>query len=81
MEEMEALFARFRNMLESGDYKKLKQELNEENAPDIAEFFEDLPNDKQLLVFRLLTKDMAAEVFSYMDSDTQERIIHAITDR
>ena len=81
MEEMETLFARFRNMLESGDYKKLKQELNEENAPDIAEFFEDLPNDKQLLVFRLLTKDMAAEVFSYMDSDTQERIIHAITDR
>ena len=40
-----------------------------------------LTAEKQLFVFRLLTKDLAAEVFSYMDNDTQEHIVHSITDR
>ena len=81
MEEMQALFDHFNELLEKGAYIQLKEELNDENAADLAEYFEELTAEKQLFVFRLLTKDLAAEVFSYMDNDTQEHIVHSITDR
>ena len=32
------------------------------------------------MIFRLLKKDKAADVFSYLDSEHQEMIIHASTD-
>lgn len=80
MEEMKELFDEFIKLMEAGEYVKLKEELNEENPANLAEFFEEIPDEKKLFVFRLLTKDMAAEVFSYMDSDTQEHIVKSITD-
>lgn len=81
MEEMEILFDELNKLMESGDYARLKEELNSEQPANVAEYFEELTAEKQLFVFRLLTKDMAADVFSYMDSDTQEHIVHSITDR
>lgn len=75
------LFERFNKLMEAGEYTELKEELNSEQPANIAEYFEELSAEKQLFIFRLLTKDMAAEVFSYMDSDTQEHIVHSITDR
>lgn len=80
MEEIEDIFRKFMKLIEAGEYAKLKEEINEENPANIAEFFEELTAEKQLFVFRLFTKDMAAEVFSYMDSDTQEHIVKSITD-
>ena len=81
MEEMQELFEYFNDLMDRGDYVTLKSELNDDQPANIAEYFEELTAEKQLFVFRLLTKDMAAEVFSYMDSDTQEHIVHSITDR
>ncbi len=80
MEEMELVFDEYIKLMESGNYIELKKELNDENAANLAEFFEELPDDRQLFIFRLLTKDNAADVFSYMDSDTQEHIVKSITD-
>jgi len=78
---MKELFNYLNGLIESGDYAKLKEEVNSEQPANIAEYFEELSAEKQLFIFRLLTKDMAAEVFSYMESDTQEHIAHSITDR
>ncbi len=80
MEEMEKLFEELVSLIDSGEYIQLKKELNELNPANIAEFFEELSAEKQLFAFRLLTKDTAAEAFSYMDSDTQEHIVKSITD-
>ena len=80
-EELQILFDNYTALMESGQYLQLKQELNEEQPANIAEYFEELTDEKQLFVFRLLTKDVAAEVFSYMDNDTQEHIVQSITDR
>ncbi len=80
MSELEEIYNRLIPLMEKGDYVTLKQKLNEENPIDIAELFEELPGEKQLFLFRLLTKDNAAEAFSYMDSDTQEHIVRSITD-
>lgn len=80
MEETKVLFEKYLELLDSKNYAELKKEINEDNEVDIAEFFEEIPVEKQLFVFRLLNKDLAAEVFSYMDSDTQEHIVKSITD-
>lgn len=80
-EEMEVLFENYTALMESGQYHQLKEELNEEQPANIAEYFEELTAEKQLFIFRLLSKDVAAEVFSYMDNDTQEHIVQSITDR
>ncbi len=81
MEEMLEVFDFLNKLMASGDYVRLKEELNSEQPANVAEYFEELTAEKQLFAFRLLTKDMAADVFSYMDSDTQEHIVHSITDR
>ena len=61
MEEIQALFDQLNALMDSGAYIELKKELNDQNAADLAEYFEELPAEKQLFVFRLLTKDIAAE--------------------
>ena len=80
MEESNKDFREWLELLNEGRYAKLKEEINEENAPNLAEFFEEIPEDKRILVFRLLTKDNAAETFAYMDSDMQEEIVNSVTD-
>ncbi|MEA5085313.1 MAG: magnesium transporter [Lachnospiraceae bacterium] len=80
MDKREEVFDQWLELIESGRLARLKIELNEDNPANIAEFFEEIPVDKQLLVFRLLTKDNAADTFSFMDSDTQEHIVNSITD-
>ena len=75
---MEALYENLLELLNEGKIRELKNELNELNSYDTAEFFELLPDEKKLIVFRLLTKDNAAEAFSYMDYDLQEHLIRSI---
>ena len=68
-------------LLDEGALNQLKTEANEMNPADIADFFEKVPKEKRLLVFRLLTKDNGADAFSFMDNDMQEEIISAISDQ
>ncbi|MCL2059123.1 MAG: magnesium transporter [Oscillospiraceae bacterium] len=56
--------------------------LSEMNVVDIANLFEELESkDQVLLVFRLLSKDLSADVFAYLDPDHQQTIIESISDR
>ena len=80
MDEREDIFEVWIKYIQENKFALLKEEINEENPANVAEFFEELPAEKQLFVYRLLTKDNAADVFSFMDSDTQERIVSSITD-
>ena len=80
MDDMEAIYKQLLDLLENGRIKEFKEEINELNPYDAAEFFELLKDDQKLIVFSLLTKDNAAEAFSYMDSDIQEHIIKSISD-
>ena len=66
-------------LLERRDLHALRAALLEENEVDIAEFLEQLPQDKIVVVFRALPKEMAAEVFSNLEPDTQQVIIQSAT--
>lgn len=51
------------------------------NPADIAVVLDDLKEDKISVLFRILPKDTAAEVFVEMDADTQEYLISAFSDK
>ncbi|MBQ3603255.1 MAG: magnesium transporter [Clostridia bacterium] len=68
-------------LLEAGKFGTLKSELSELNEVDIAEFFGELEQKQQLLVFRILPKDISAEVFAYLEPDDQMNVVNSITDR
>ena len=50
------------------------------NKVDIADIFEELSREKIVQVFRLLPKDIAADVFSYVEPDKQKIIVDSLTD-
>ncbi len=68
-------------LLESKQYTKLRQSLAEENSVDAAALLEELEEQQLLRAFRILPKDLAADVFSYMEPDVQQTIISALSDR
>ncbi len=67
-------------MLEERSYKALKTELENMHPVDIAEMMEELDEKQITIIFRLLEKDEAAEVFTEMNSDLRENLLNALTD-
>ena len=61
-------------LLNDKKYPELKQELIRSKVADIAEFLDGLEEKQALLVFRLLPKEMAADVFSYLSVSRQLEI-------
>ncbi len=78
--DFERICGKLNALLESGKKAELRGALNMLNEVDIAEYLQTLDNDKMLLVFRLLPKDISADIFAYMDTDQQGRIIAALGD-
>lgn len=68
-------------LLQSKKFANLKEYLNEQNTSDLSSIFEDFDDESILKLFRLLTKDNAAEVFTDMDSDLQMKLINSLTDK
>ena len=62
-------------------FRQLKDELCEMNEFDIASFLEELDSDKQIIIFRMLPKELASDVFACLEVETQEHIINSITDK
>ena len=67
-------------LVQARKFRALREILNEMNEVDIAGFLDELEVNQEILVFRLLPKDTAAEVFAYLEED-QEKLINALTDK
>lgn len=68
-------------LLNTKQYTKLRQYLAELNDADIAMLMEELQPEEMFKVFRILPKDLAADVFSYLDVDNQQSIITSLSDK
>jgi len=63
-------------------FRRLKELIAEMNEVDIAEFLGELDAEQQAVVFRLVPRQLAAEVFTYLeDSEDQEKLIGALSDK
>lgn len=67
-------------LLEERQFRKLRMTMAEMNEVDIAEFIEELDPERKVLVYRMLPKELAADVFSFLAVEDQEHIINSITD-
>ena len=67
-------------LLDERRMKELQLRLEDMNEFDVAEFLSEIGDNRMPMVFRLLSKQMAADVFANFDSPEQEQIINSIPD-
>ena len=69
-----------RVLLEEKKFNTLRDILATMKPYDIAAVFEELQDEKTPILFRILPKELAAETFVEMDDETQEYLIHGLSD-
>ena len=81
-EELEKVFERLKDSLDNRKFADLRIVLLDMEPADIASFMEEMLSEKeQIMFFRLLPKDVASDVFIEIDTDMQENLIKAFTDK
>lgn len=78
--QREKQFEELNTLLENRSMRALQLKLEDMNEFDVAEFLSEIDEKKRPMVFRMLAKETAAEVFANFDVDDQEQIINSITD-
>ena len=68
-------------LLEQHKFAELKLIMNQMNPTDIASIFDEADKKDVPVLFRLLPKELAAQTFAYLDSDQQEQLILAFSDK
>ena len=81
MEDIERKIEELMQLVEEKRYRALKAELIEMNEVDIAAFIEKLDDERIVVVFRMLPKELATDVFAALPPDVQQQIITSITDK
>ena len=68
-------------LIQTRKFNDLKEYLQKVNSADLPSLFEELDDEKKLIVYRLLSKEKAAEAFAEFDPDVQEKLINAFSDK
>ena len=71
----------FSSLAEEKRYARIKELAEDMPAPDLAELFYEIPDNKHALLFRLLSKEHAAETFVEMDAPDRRRLVDSFSDR
>lgn len=72
---------RIEELIKEKKYVTLKRELEEMNEVDVAELLEPLDIHTSLLIFRMLPKDLAVDVFAHFSVEQQREFIGLVTDK
>ncbi|HEX5491120.1 MAG TPA: magnesium transporter [Candidatus Udaeobacter sp.] len=67
-----------RSMIDARNFAALREVFREFAPADVAEVILDLPEDEQVIIFRVLPHDLAADVFEYLDFDAQQTLLRAM---
>ena len=79
--EYDEQLEQLQQLLEERKFSQLRNLLIELNPADIATLFADIEEKDLPLLYRMLPKELAAEVFAYMDNDMQEHLIRTFSDK
>lgn len=74
-------FNKIQELLAEKNYSLLKEELLKGQIADIAEFIDELEVKTALLVFRLLPKEIAADVFAYLSPESQSELSMLVNEK
>lgn len=72
---------RLSSLIEEKKYQELREAVSLLAPPDLAELFGELDEKNHILLFRLLQKEQAAEMFVWLDADLQENLIGLFSDK
>ena len=75
------MFDEILELIAEKKYTRLRTLLSEINPADIAEIFDEADKKDIPIIFRILPKELAAEVFTYLESDRQQLLIEALSDK
>ena len=68
-------------LLQNKEIRQFREIIVDMNEYDVATFISELPKKRLAMVFRLLPKNMSADVFAHLDVEEQQLIIECITDK
>lgn len=72
---------RFMKLIKQHEYNVIKKELQNINEIDIATYLEELPTEEMIIVFRMLSKDQACDVFAELEQSIQHKMIETMSDQ
>src|SRR5919197_2093114 len=65
-------------MIDARDFAALREAFREWPPADLAEVILDLPEDEQVIIFRVLPAALAADVFEYIGIEEQQKLLRAM---
>jgi magnesium transporter len=72
------LLPEIQSMIEERNFTALRELFSEMPPADVAEIILDLPENEQVIIFRILPHALAADVFEYIDVDAQQQLLRAM---
>ncbi|MCF8218807.1 MAG: magnesium transporter [Bacteroidales bacterium] len=75
---MEEVTINFQDLIQEKKWKEIKYQVVDIDPVDIAEAIEQLPEDDDIILFRLLPQEQAKTTFQLLSYDKQERIIDGL---
>ncbi len=67
-----------RSLIDARDFGALREIFREWPPADVAEVILDMPEDEQVIIFRVLPNPLAADVFEYLDVEAQQQLLRAM---
>ena len=67
-----------KGLIDARDFNGLRELFKEWPPADIAEIILDLPDDEQVIIFRVLPAALAADVFEYIGIEEQQNLLKAM---
>lgn len=78
--DLEEIVEKIEEFIENKKIKELRKYLEDIKNADFPNIFDSVDEDKTIIIYRLLTKEKAAEVFVELDHAEQEKLIGYLTD-
>ena len=79
MEALDRLLPRIEEMLGRKEWHDLRELLSEQPAQDVADFITELEEDRRVVIFRLLSRPLATEVFSHLEPLHKDDLIQDLS--
>ncbi|MBQ6002740.1 MAG: magnesium transporter [Synergistaceae bacterium] len=79
MPEIKETLEKIQSLIDSKNIRELRTITEDMNDADIADTLEQLEPESRVILFRALSRDMAAEVFAHLIPDTKEALVSQLT--
>jgi len=80
-ERLEVIYEEILSLLAQQRFSEIKERLSSLEPADVSEILSEVPTPKRALLFRLLPKDLAIEVFEHMEGSEREELLNSFTDK